>query len=248
LNLRDPASTESDLFRYQVEQFELKAVLKNAESSQILISDPKGNTYILKEGDELGRAHATISRILDKEVILTEKIESLGFEADVVKVRAGFARNFLIPRGKALEVTPVALRKLNQLKVKRAEREAAELNEAEELSRRINKLKLNFELETGETGKAFGSITAADIADRLKAELGAKGEIDRHKIHLERPLKESGSHEISIKLHHNVSATLHITVKAKGAAEGEVQADSEQAEEEKPAGGFKAKSKARHQH
>ncbi len=181
------------------------------------------------------------------EVILTEKIESLGFEADVVKVRAGFARNFLIPRGKALEVTPVALRKLNQLKVKRAEREAAELNEAEELSRRINKLKLNFELETGETGKAFGSITAADIADRLKAELGAKGEIDRHKIHLERPLKESGSHEISIKLHHNVSTTLHITVKAKGAAEHEVQADSEQAEEEKPAGGFKAKSKARHQ-
>ncbi len=182
------------------------------------------------------------------EVILTEKIESLGFEADVVKVRAGFARNFLIPRGKALEVTPVTMRKLNLLKTKRAEREATELNEAEELSRRINKLKLNFELETGETGKAFGSITAADIADRLKVELGGKGEVDRHKIHLDRPLKESGSHEISIKLHHDVTTTLHITVKAKGTGEHEAaHAESEQPAEEKPAGGFKAKTKARHQ-
>jgi Tfp pilus assembly protein PilP len=87
LNLRDPASTESDLFRYQVEQFELKAVLKNAESSQILISDPKGNTYILKEGDELGRAHATISRILDKEVIITEKVTNyLGHQGLTEKV------------------------------------------------------------------------------------------------------------------------------------------------------------------
>ena len=87
LNLRDPASTENELFRYQVEQFELKAVLKNAESSQILIADPKGNTYILKEGDELGRAHATISRILDKEVILTEKVTNyLGLQGLTEKV------------------------------------------------------------------------------------------------------------------------------------------------------------------
>ncbi len=181
------------------------------------------------------------------EVILTEKIESLGFEADVVKVKAGFARNFLIPRGKALEVTPTALRRLNLLKAKRAEREARELNEAEELSRRISKLKLNFELETGETGKAFGSITAADIADRLKAELGDKAVVDRHKIHLERPLKESGSHEVSIKLHHDVTTTLHITVKAKGAAEVESHGETEHETEEKPAGGYKAKAKARHQ-
>jgi len=179
------------------------------------------------------------------EVILTEKIESLGAEADVVKVRAGFARNFLIPNGKAMEVTPAALRRLSVLKAKRAEREARELNEAEELSRRINKLKLTLELETGETGKAFGSITSADLAERIKAELGGKVEIDRHKIQLERPLKESGSHEITIKLHHDVSAVLHVTVKAKGAAdhghEGEAAHDEEQ-----PAGGFKSKAKARH--
>jgi len=179
------------------------------------------------------------------EVILTEKIETLGAEADVVKVRAGFARNFLIPTGKALEVTPSTLRRLNLLKAKRAEREARELNEAEELSRRISKLKLSLELETGETGKAFGSITASDLAERIKAELGGKIEIDRHRIHLERPIKESGSHEVTIKLHHDVSTVLHVNVKAKGAAEaaGHAEADSE----ERPAGGYKAKAKARHQ-
>ena len=181
------------------------------------------------------------------EVILTEKIETLGFEADVVKVRAGFARNFLIPRGKALEVTPVALRRLSQLKAKRAEREARELNEAEDLSRRINKLKLALELETGETGKAFGSITAADLADRIKAELGGKVEIDRHKVQLERPIKESGSHEVTIKLHHNVSAVLHVTVKAKGATSEQAEGESApQDAGEAPSGPFKAKSKARH--
>jgi large subunit ribosomal protein L9 len=180
------------------------------------------------------------------EVILTEKIETLGAEADVVKVRAGFARNFLIPTGKALEVTPATMRRLALLKAKRAEREARELSDAEDLARRIGKIKLNLDLETGETGKAFGSITSTDLAERLKAELGGKIEIDRHRIQLERPIKESGSHEITIKLHHDVSAVLHVTVKAKGAAEGDSHSDSHEGDE-RPAGGYKAKAKARHQ-
>ena len=79
------------------------------------------------------------------QVILTEKIETLGAEADVVKVRAGYARNFLIPTGKALEVTPVTMRRINLLKAKRAEREARELNEAQDLAKKINKIKLNLE-------------------------------------------------------------------------------------------------------
>src|SRR5688572_23691627 len=151
------------------------------------------------------------------EVILTEKIASLGAEADVVKVKCGYARNFLVPRGKALEVTPATLKRLNLLKTKRAEREAKELNESEDLARKINKLKINVELETGETGKAFGSITAADLAERLKKELGGNIEIDRHKIHLEKPIKESGEHEVTIKLHSDVTAKLTVNVRAKGA-------------------------------
>lgn len=146
------------------------------------------------------------------EVILKENIAHLGAEADIVKVKRGYARNFLIPTGKAYEVTPTTLRQINNLKAKRAAREAAELNEAEDLGRRINKLRLVFILETGATGKAFGSITAKDLSDRLLAELGQ--EVDRHRIEIERPIKETGDIEVPVKLHHDVTAKLKLTVKA----------------------------------
>lgn len=175
------------------------------------------------------------------EVILTEKIASLGAEADVVKVKRGYARNFLIPFGKALEVTPATLRHLNQLKAKRAEREGRELNEAEELARRVNKLKITLILETGETGKAFGSVTAKDIADKLKEELGV--EIDRHRVELERPIKETGTQEVAIRLHSEVIAKLNLTVKSSTEEDAAAAtADQESAEK----GGFKAKPKAKH--
>ena len=153
------------------------------------------------------------------ELILTENVAGLGAEADVVKVRCGYARNYLLPRGLAYEVTPAALRQLNALKQKRAEREARELNEAQELARRIGKARFIFTLETGETGKAFGSVTTQDIVNRLKNEVGA--EIDRHKIVLERPVKDTGEHEVAIKLHHDVTAQLVFQVKSAGEAKAE---------------------------
>jgi large subunit ribosomal protein L9 len=156
------------------------------------------------------------------ELILTENIPGLGAEADVVKVRRGYARNYLLPHGKAYEVTSGALRQLDALKQKRAEREARELNEAEELARRIGKARFVFTLETGETGKAFGSVTAQDIMNRIKNELGA--EIDRHKIVLERPIKDTGEHEVAIKLHHHVAAQLVFQVKS--AQEPKAEAES----------------------
>src|SRR3954452_2990478 len=146
------------------------------------------------------------------QIILTENIPGLGAEADVVKVKRGYARNFLLPHGKAYEVTPVTMRKLDMLKAKRAEREGRELNEAEETARRIGKSKMIFTLETGESGKAFGSVTANDIATRLKNEVGV--ELDRHRIHLEHPIKSTGEHEIQIKLHADVTATLKFNVKS----------------------------------
>jgi large subunit ribosomal protein L9 len=146
------------------------------------------------------------------EIILTESVPGLGAEADVVKVRRGYARNYLLPSGKAYEVTPASLRELDNLKKKRAEREARELNEAGELTRRIGKLRVTFTLATGETGKAFGSVTAQDIVNRLKNELGQ--EIDRHKIVLERPIKDTGEHEVTIKLHHDVSTQFKFEVKS----------------------------------
>jgi large subunit ribosomal protein L9 len=146
------------------------------------------------------------------EIILKESVPGLGAEADIVKVHKGYARNFLIPTGRGLEVTPANLKRLNQLKSKRAERETRELKEAEEFARKINKAKLEFILETGETGKAFGSVTAKDIEDKLESEFGIV--VDRHKIELERPIKESGEKQVSIRLHHQVSAILKIEIKS----------------------------------
>ena len=145
------------------------------------------------------------------QIILKENMPGLGAEADIVKVRRGYARNFLIPRGKAYEVTPGNLRRITQLKAQRAEREAKELNDAEELARKINKLKLDFTLESGETGKAFGSVSTKDVDDKLQSEHGIS--IDRHRIQLERPIKESGLKEIPIRLHPDVTATLRVEVK-----------------------------------
>ena len=153
------------------------------------------------------------------ELILTENVAALGAEADVVRVRRGYARNYLLPRGMAYEVTPAALRQLNTLKQKRAEREARELNDAQELARRIGKARFIFTLETGETGKAFGSVTAQDIVNRLKNEVGA--EIDRHKIVLERPVKDTGEHDVAIKLHHDVTA--HLVFQVRSALETKVE-------------------------
>ena len=146
------------------------------------------------------------------EIILTENIPGLGAEADVVKVKRGYARNYLLPQGKAYEVTKQTLRQLDNLKAKRAGREAAELNEAEEIARRINKLRVTFTLETGESGKAFGSVTAQDLVKRLKNELGH--EIDRHRITLEHPIKTTGEHEVPIKLHHDVTAKFVFQIKS----------------------------------
>ena len=153
------------------------------------------------------------------EIILTENVPGLGAEADKVKVRRGYARNYLLPRGKAYEVTPASLRQLDNLKKKRAEREARELNDAEELTRRISKLKVIFTLATGESGKAFGSVTANDIVTRLKNEIGI--EIDRHKVVLEHPIKTTGEHEVAIKLHHDVVTKFYFLVKSAEAPKAE---------------------------
>jgi large subunit ribosomal protein L9 len=160
------------------------------------------------------------------QIILTTNVPGLGAEADVVKVRRGYARNYLLPHGKAFEVTPATLRQLDNLKKKRAEREASELNEAEELSRRIGKLRVTFTLTTGESGKAFGSITAQDLVARLKNELG--NEIDRHKIVLDHPIKTTGEHEVAIKLHHDVSTQFIFQVKSAEEPKAEAAPDSEE--------------------
>ncbi|MFA7345349.1 MAG: 50S ribosomal protein L9 [Terrimicrobiaceae bacterium] len=160
------------------------------------------------------------------EIILTANIPSLGAEADIVKVRRGYARNFLLPQGKGLEVTKSSLRQINHLKAKRAEREGREVNAAEEIAGKINKLKISFVLETGGTGKAFGSVTAKDIHDRVASELKLE-DLPKHAIVLDKAIKETGDHEIGVKLHPDVTATLHIKVSAPVVVEKAEEADPE---------------------
>lgn len=145
------------------------------------------------------------------QVILKEKIEGLGAEADVVKVRAGYARNFLIPQGKAFEATRGNLRHVEGLKAARARREAEELDAFQEIATRISKLQPKFTLSTGQGGKAFGSVTNIDIHKELEAN-GIS--IDRHAIELEKPIKKTGKSDVTIKLHPQVIPILTIEVEA----------------------------------
>ena len=144
------------------------------------------------------------------EVILRTKIKNLGAEADVVKVKSGFARNYLVPQGKAYEATEANKQHIEDLNAARAKRETEELNEAEKVSAKIKKLKPVFNLETGATGKSFGSITNMDIHKKLE-EAGI--DIDRHTIKLDKPIKTTGTHEVDVKLHSEVSCFLRLEVR-----------------------------------
>jgi large subunit ribosomal protein L9 len=145
------------------------------------------------------------------QVILREKIEGLGAEADVVKVRAGYARNFLIPQGKAFEATKGNLRQIESLKAARSRREAEELSTAQELATKISKIRPKFTLEVGQSGKAFGSVTTIDIHKELEA---SGIEIDRTAIQLDKPIKKTGKTEVDIKLHADVATVLTVNVEA----------------------------------
>ncbi len=153
------------------------------------------------------------------EVILREKVDNLGAEADVVTVKRGYARNFLIPSGKAFEATHGNLRHIEHLKQIRAQREAEELAEAEKVATKLRKTKLSLELSIGQGGKAFGSITNADIAKAILEK--AKVEIDRHNITLDKPIKGTGDFEIPVKVHADIEVIMDLKVKAQKDDEGD---------------------------
>lgn len=153
------------------------------------------------------------------EVILKQKIEGLGAEADVVKVKRGFARNFLLPQDRAYEATKANLRHVNRLKEVRSKREAEELAEAETIAAKLKKLRLSIELSFGQGGKAFGSVTTADIAALIADK--SRLTIDRHQLLLESPIKTLGSFEIPVKVHPSVEASVTVrVVAADGDGEG----------------------------
>lgn len=146
------------------------------------------------------------------EVILTQPVFGLGAESDQVKVAAGYARNFLLPQGLAIPLTGANKRRLEALSRRRAEREALELNNMLELSKGFTKLILVIKVKTGEDGKMFGSVTAGTIADELKTQFDIA--LERKKINLGEAIKSLGDHEVDLKLHTEVHATLKVRVES----------------------------------
>ncbi|RRJ95901.1 50S ribosomal protein L9 [Opitutaceae bacterium TAV4] len=143
------------------------------------------------------------------EVLLLKPVENLGAEGDQVKVRAGYARNFLLPQKYAVALNLANRKRVEALRKRRAEREANELAGANELAKKLEKTAIAFAVKTGEGGKMFGAITAADLHAKI-TEAGI--ELDRKKIHLFTPVKTLGKHEVKIKLHHDVTVELAFDV------------------------------------
>ncbi len=145
------------------------------------------------------------------DVILKEKIDNLGAEADVVSVRRGYARNFLVPQGKAYEATAANLRHVEGLEKSRALREAEELQLAEKQATKLRKARITLELAIGEHGKAFGSITTSDIAAAILQK--TKIDLDRHALKLDKPIKATGSYDIAVKIHTDIDLSISVRVK-----------------------------------
>ena len=143
------------------------------------------------------------------EIILREQVEKLGDRGDIVKVKAGYARNFLLPQRKAILVTPHNVRQVEQEKVALVRREAIEKKESEFLAQQLSELNLEFSRKVGENEVLYGSVTTMDIVQIL---LEKGFEIEKRKINLEEPLKSLGKHEVPIKLHREVTALLKIEV------------------------------------
>lgn len=146
------------------------------------------------------------------EVILIKNVVGLGAESDHIHVAAGYARNFLIPQGLAIPVTQGNKKWVENLRRRRAEREAHDLNTMSELARSMSAVTLTLLVKTGEDGKVFGSITSGAIADALKTQLDVS--LDKRKIHLEKPIHTLGEHEVDLRLHADVRCALKIVVKS----------------------------------
>ena len=143
------------------------------------------------------------------EILLLKPVDGLGAEGDQVKVRAGYARNFLLPQGMAVPLTGANRKRVEALKKARGLRDAKELTGAQALAKQIEKAGIAIAVKTGEGGKLFGAVTTQDIHDKLTA---AGVTVEKRRIHLGQPIKTLGKHEVKIRLHPEVSVELSFDV------------------------------------
>ena len=161
------------------------------------------------------------------QVLLREDIDNLGARGEIVRVKAGYARNYLLPRKLAVEATANNVRQIEGEKAALAKREAKERSTAELQASQLQKLTLKFERKVGEAGVLYGSVTSMDIAHALH-EQGY--EIDRRKIVLREPIKRFGNYNVPVRLHRDVTLELPINVLGEGGVEVNVEALQGEAE------------------
>jgi len=150
------------------------------------------------------------------QVLLREDIDNLGARGEIVRVKAGYARNYLLPRNLAVEATANNVRQIEGEKAALAKREAKERGTAELQASQLQKLTLTFERKVGEAGVLYGSVTSMDIAQELKDQ---GYEVDRRKIVLREPIKRFGNYSVAVRLHREVTVELPVKVLGEGGVE-----------------------------
>ncbi|MGH7615894.1 MAG: 50S ribosomal protein L9 [Gemmatimonadaceae bacterium] len=143
------------------------------------------------------------------EIILRQGVENLGKPGDVVKVKAGYARNYLLPHGLAYEATPGNLKRIQQERDRLDAAENERRNSAQGLAERIEQVSLTFSARVGDEGKLFGSVTAADIAQQLEAQ---GFHIEKRQIDLHEPIKALGVYRVPVRLHADVKPEVRVWV------------------------------------
>jgi large subunit ribosomal protein L9 len=146
------------------------------------------------------------------KLILTNEVSGLGAPGDIVEVKDGYGRNYLIPRGYAMRWTRGAERQIESIKKARDAREIRDLGTAKEVASQLANLRVRLTTRAGESGRLFGSVTSGDIAEAVKAAGGP--ELDRRRIEIVNPIKSTGSHKVTVKLHPEVSASMDVEVVA----------------------------------
>lgn len=144
------------------------------------------------------------------KLILQREVDKLGVPGDVVEVKDGYARNFLLPRGLAIPATKGAVKHAQQLREGHDSRVQKAKTEAESLASQLAKTSLRVASRAGEDGKLFGSVTAQHLADELSNVTGHS--IDRKRIHLDDPIRSLGTHEVAIHLHPDIDVTVTVEV------------------------------------
>lgn len=147
------------------------------------------------------------------EVILLEDVKTLGKKGQIVKINDGYARNYVLPKNLGLEATAKNLNDLKLQKARQAKEEAQELADAKALAVKIEEKAVTVSMKIGEGGRTFGAISTKEIAAEAKQQLGL--DIDKKKMKLDEPIKTLGTHDVAVKLHKDVTATLKVKVVEK---------------------------------